>query len=80
MSLEHSPAREGAHYAFTISEFCETHRVSRSWLYSEWKAGRGPKVKKIGAKNIITAEAAAEWRNADAVDATDGARGVEAAA
>jgi hypothetical protein len=64
MSFKHSPAREGARYAFTIGEFCETHRVSRSWLYAEWRAGRGPKVKKVGTKNIITAEAAAEWRNA----------------
>jgi hypothetical protein len=64
MSLELSPAPAGARYAFTIAEFCETHRVSRSWLYQEWAAGRGPRVKKIGAKNLITVEAAAEWRNA----------------
>jgi hypothetical protein len=65
MSLEQSPSREGARCAFTIAEFCEAHRVSRSWLYDEWKAGRGPRVKKIGSKNIITAEAAAEWRTTD---------------
>jgi hypothetical protein len=64
MSLEHSPAREGARCAFTIAEFCDAHRISRSWLYGEWKAGRGPKVKEIGTKKIITAEAAAEWRAA----------------
>jgi hypothetical protein len=63
MSLEHSPARDGARCAFTVAEFCETHRVSRSWLYQEWKAGRGPKVKQVGVKKIITAEAAYEWRN-----------------
>jgi hypothetical protein len=61
MSLEPSPVREGARYAFTIAEFCETHRVSKSWLYLEWAAGRGPRVKQIGTKKIITAEAA-EWR------------------
>jgi hypothetical protein len=65
MSIEHSPAREGARCAFTIAEFCDAHRISRSWLYEEWKAGRGPKVKKIGTKNIITAESAAEWRASD---------------
>ena len=62
MSLEHSPARDGARYAFTVAEFCETHRISRSWLYAEWAAGRGPRVKQIGSKKIITAEAAAAWR------------------
>jgi hypothetical protein len=62
MSLEHSPAREGTRYAFTISEFCDAHRISRSWLYQEWASGRGPRVKKIGTKNIITIEDAAAWR------------------
>jgi hypothetical protein len=65
MSLEHSPARDGARCAFTIAEFCEMHRISRSWLYGEWRAGRGPKVKQVGVKKIITVEAAAEWRAAD---------------
>jgi hypothetical protein len=62
MSLEHSPSREGARYAFTIAEFCDAHRISRSWLYNEWAAGRGPQVKHIGSKKIITIEAAADWR------------------
>jgi len=66
MSLEHSSVRDGARCAFTVAEFCEAHRISRSWLYAEWKGGRGPKVKLIGSKKIITAEAAAAWRNADA--------------
>jgi hypothetical protein len=66
MSLEHSPAREGTtRYAFTIAEFCEAHRISKSWLYQEWKAGRGPRVKQVGIKKVITVEAAAEWRNSD---------------
>jgi hypothetical protein len=65
MSVEHSPVREGARCAFTIAEFCEAHRVSRSWLYQEWKAGRGPKVKQVGVKKLITMESAAEWRAAD---------------
>ncbi|HVD75709.1 MAG TPA: transcriptional regulator [Xanthobacteraceae bacterium] len=68
MPLEHSHARDGVRYAFTIAEFCETHRVSKSWLYQEWAAGRGPRVKKIGTKNIITIESAAEWRRAETTD------------
>jgi hypothetical protein len=74
-SLEHDPARQKRKKnrrprppdpcAFTVSEFCDRHRVSRSWLYEEWRAGRGPKFKNIGVKRIITNEAAAEWRNAD---------------
>jgi hypothetical protein len=71
MSLEHSPAREhkgaarsATHdpIAFTIVEFCQAHRVSRSWLYQEWAAGRGPRFMRAGVKKIITGEAAADWR------------------
>jgi hypothetical protein len=31
-------------------------------LYLEWAAGRGPRVKQIGTKKIITIEDAADWR------------------
>jgi hypothetical protein len=48
--------------AFTVAEFCEAHRISRSWLYAEWKAGRGPRFMRAGTKKIITMEAAADWR------------------
>jgi predicted DNA-binding transcriptional regulator AlpA len=50
--------------AFTIAEFCQAHRISRSTLYGLWREGRGPRTKNIGAKRIITLEAAAEWRSA----------------
>jgi hypothetical protein len=62
MSLEHALQRQ---LAFTIAEFCRAHRVSRSWLYAEWRAGRGPRFKRIGRKKIITDEAAADWRHED---------------
>jgi hypothetical protein len=48
--------------AFTVAEFCEAHRISRSFLYSEWKVGRGPRFMRAGVKRIITGEAAADWR------------------
>ena len=63
MSLEHAPQRQ---LCFTVLEFCTAHRVSRSWIYQEWKAGRGPRFKRVGRKKIITDEAAADWRNEDA--------------
>jgi hypothetical protein len=70
MSLEHSPARVGlGRAAFTISEFCEAHRISRSKLYQLWAAGTGPVFKTVGTKKIITVEAAAEWRAAPTEDA-----------
>jgi hypothetical protein len=51
--------------AFSISQFCSLHNISRSKLYQLWAVGRGPRVKQIGRKKIITTEAAAEWRQRD---------------
>ena len=63
MSLEHPPARSSLdRVAYTIAEFCESHRISRSKLYQLWHAGTGPAFKNIGRKKIITTEAAAAWR------------------
>jgi hypothetical protein len=68
MSLEHSPARqtgggrEPGRAAYTVSEFCDAHRISRSKLYELWAAGVGPRFVRIGTKKIITIEAAADWR------------------
>jgi hypothetical protein len=63
MSLEHSPARQHREYsAFTVNEFCDAHRISRSKLYALWSAGIGPRVIRIGNKILISVESAAEWR------------------
>jgi hypothetical protein len=64
VSLEHSPARQGGATpaAYTIAEFCAAHRISRSQLYELWHAGKGPRVKRVGARVLITIEAAADWR------------------
>jgi hypothetical protein len=73
MSLEHSPARQGARTAYTVSdlgdraaftvdEFCSAHRISRSKLYQMWNAGIGPRIMRIGTKVLITIEAAEAWR------------------
>ena len=61
MSLEHLPVPNGR-ACFTVAEFCDAHRISRAKLYQLWKAGIGPRVLRVGAKVIITCEAAAEWR------------------
>jgi hypothetical protein len=62
MSLqEHSPARQGA---FTVAEFCDSHRISRTKLYNLWKTGAGPRQMRVGTKILISVEAAADWRRA----------------
>lgn len=47
---------------FTILEFCAAHRLSRAKLYQLWDEGIGPRIMKVGAKVLITDEAAAQWR------------------
>jgi hypothetical protein len=63
MSLKHSPARQYERAAcYALSEFCESHRISRCKLYQLWQMGLGPRVQQIGTKKLMTNEAAA---NAD---------------
>ena len=71
MSLqEHSSARhtvngqDAGRAAYTVNEFCDAHRISRSKLYELWSAGIGPRFIQVGTKKIITNEAAADWRRA----------------
>lgn len=62
-SADHVDSRQEAERAaYTVTEFCTSHRISRSKLYDLWAAGAGPRFVKIGTKRIITTEAAADWR------------------
>jgi hypothetical protein len=50
-------------YAFTILEFCDQHRISRAQYYKLQKLGQGPDEARASNRTvIITAEAAARWR------------------
>jgi hypothetical protein len=48
--------------AYTIAEFCQTHRISRTHLHNLMKAGQGPRIMKLGRRVLISLEAAIEWR------------------
>jgi hypothetical protein len=48
--------------AFSVAEFCETHRISRAHYYNLRKLGLGPDEARAGDRVIITVEAAARWR------------------
>jgi hypothetical protein len=56
--------RDTRRAAYTVSELCDAHRISRSKLYQLWSADLGPRFIQIGTKKIITTEAAANWRRA----------------
>jgi hypothetical protein len=48
--------------AFTIPEFCRSHKISRGHYYTLRRRGLGPDVAELLGRRIITHEAAARWR------------------
>ena len=50
--------------ALSIPEFCEAHGISEAFYYKLKKQGEGPREMKLGARTLISLEAAAEWRRA----------------
>ena len=48
--------------ALSIPEFCKAHGISEGLFYKLKKRGEGPREMKVGARTLITFEAAAEWR------------------
>jgi predicted DNA-binding transcriptional regulator AlpA len=51
-----------AHTAYSVREFCCLHGIGRSTFYALLAAGLGPRTFKVGARTLISAEAAEEWR------------------
>jgi predicted DNA-binding transcriptional regulator AlpA len=48
--------------AYTIEEFCEAHRFSRSMYFNLRKEGKTPREMRIGNRVVISREAAEAWR------------------
>jgi len=48
--------------AYTVTQFADAHSVSRTHVYALIKAGKGPRLMKVGRRTLISAEAAADWR------------------
>lgn len=48
--------------AFSIQEFCKLHGLCRATFYNLINRGQGPRTMKVGARTLISIEAAAEWR------------------
>jgi hypothetical protein len=56
---------------YTIDEFCEAERISRSKLYLLWGEGKGPRWFKVGSARRISHEARTEWRRARESEAAE---------
>jgi hypothetical protein len=48
--------------AYGVDQFCKRHSFSRAYLYLLWKRGEGPRFMQVGARRLISREAAADWR------------------
>jgi hypothetical protein len=45
-----------------VEEFCRRHGISRAYLYLLWRRGEGPRYMQVGARRLISKEAARDWR------------------
>jgi hypothetical protein len=52
----------GGRKASTIDQFCADHSISRAMFYQLQKVGKAPLTMRVGSKQLISEEAAAEWR------------------
>jgi hypothetical protein len=66
--------------AFTIKEFCESHKISQAFYYVMKNEGWGPAEMHAGQRVLISHEAAAEWRRAREAAAAAGIRRIAPAA
>ena len=48
--------------AYSISEFCELHSLSRSMFYLLRSKGLAPRAMRVGRRVLISVESAADWR------------------
>jgi predicted DNA-binding transcriptional regulator AlpA len=48
--------------ALSIRQFCQAHSISEDFFYKLKRQGEAPRLMKVGARTLISMEAAAEWR------------------
>ena len=51
-------------YFLDLRAFCQRYSLSRQTLYRLIAAGKGPRTARIGAKLVVSVEAAREWAKA----------------
>ncbi len=47
---------------YSVKDFCAAHDITKVTFYDLLKKGIGPRIMKVGARTLISIEAAAEWR------------------
>jgi len=49
--------------AFTFPEFCAAHRITSGNLHKLLRLGLGPRLMRVGNRDLISVEAARDWRS-----------------
>lgn len=62
MARRADPSLPPPQFCLTVREFCQSHRVSKTLFYALLRAGRGPRVTKLGRRSLVTIEDAESWR------------------
>jgi hypothetical protein len=57
----------------SIREFCRLHGISEDQFFKMAREKWGPRTMKVGARTLVSHEAAAEWRRAREVAAKEAA-------
>lgn len=53
---------DGERDAYCVEDFCKRHGISRAYLYLLWRREQGPRFMQVGARRLISKEAASDWR------------------
>ena len=48
--------------AQSIKDFCKSHGISISYFYKLKEQGKAPRIMSLGRRQLVSSEAAAEWR------------------
>jgi hypothetical protein len=56
------PKSRSATLAMSIPQFCDRHGISEAFYHELRKRGEGPDTMQVGARVLISIEAAARWR------------------
>jgi predicted DNA-binding transcriptional regulator AlpA len=48
--------------ALSIRQFCKAYNISEDFFYKLKRQGQAPRLMKVGARTLISMEAAKEWR------------------
>ncbi|HYE35669.1 hypothetical protein [Methylocaldum sp.] len=64
MTTKTEPAAQTERDAYTIPEFCKSHRICLASFYNLEKRGQAPRTFRVGRRRLVSVEAAAEWRRA----------------